>query len=216
MQDFQKRFIKLALAQDALKFGNFSLKSGRQSPYFFNAGEFNSGDALSRLGACYADAIMAAEIKFDVLFGPAYKGIPLAVATATALAQHHGLDIPWCFNRKEAKNHGEAGNLVGAPLAGRVLIVDDVITAGTAIREAIDIISSNGATPTGILIALDRQELGNSGISAIQEIERDFSLTVHSIVGLSDLMQFLEDRPDTEKTLQAVRKYQREYGIGKA
>ncbi|MEE8119684.1 MAG: orotate phosphoribosyltransferase [Gammaproteobacteria bacterium] len=216
MQDFQKRFIKLALAQDALKFGNFSLKSGRQSPYFFNAGEFNSGDALSRLGACYADAILAFEIEFDVLFGPAYKGIPLAVATATALAQHHGLDVPWCFNRKEAKNHGEAGNLVGAPLAGRVLIVDDVITAGTAIREAIDIISSNGATPTGILIALDRQELGNSGISAIQEIERDFSLTVHSIVGLSDLMQFLEDRPDTEKTLQAVRKYQREYGIGKA
>ena len=213
MQDYQNTFIELALAREALKFGDFTLKSGRQSPYFFDAGQFNSGESLLNLGNCYADAIIAAKIEFDVLFGPAYKGIPLAAATTTALALRHGMDVPWCFNRKETKDHGEGGNLVGAPLSGRVLIIDDVITAGTAIREAVEIIRANGATPGSVLIALDRQELGNTELSAVQEVERDFSLTVHNILRLDDLMEYLAGDPTLADTLHLVQEYQQQYGI---
>ena len=213
MQDYKNTFIELALAREALKFGDFTLKSGRQSPYFFNTGQFNSGAALLSLGNCYADAIVAAKVEFDVVFGPAYKGIPLAAATTTALAQRHGVDVPWCFNRKETKHHGERGNLVGAPLSGRVLIIDDVITAGTAIREAVEIIRANGGTPSSVLIALDRQERGTAELSAVQEVERDFSLTVHSILRLTDLMDYLASSPAMADTLHVVQEYQRQYGI---
>ncbi|RZI79519.1 MAG: orotate phosphoribosyltransferase, partial [Pseudomonas sp.] len=174
MQPYQRDFIRFAIDRGVLRFGEFTLKSGRTSPYFFNAGLFNSGSALAQLGRCYAAAIVDSKIPFDVLFGPAYKGIPLASATAVALADQHQLDVPWCFNRKEAKAHGEGGSLVGAPLEGNVLIIDDVITAGTAIREVMQIISAQQAKAAGVLIALNREERGNGELSAIQEVERDF------------------------------------------
>jgi orotate phosphoribosyltransferase len=214
MTDYKQAFIALALARGALKFGSFTLKSGRQSPYFFNAGLFNTGAALAELGACYADAIAGAGLEFDVLFGPAYKGIPLATATAVALAERHGRDAPWVFNRKEAKDHGEGGNLVGAPLAGRALIVDDVITAGTAIRESIDIIHAAGAEPCGVVLALDRQERGRGERSAVQEVEQELGLPVTSIITLADLLADLETRADAEPgRLDAMREYRDRYGI---
>ncbi|WP_338522104.1 orotate phosphoribosyltransferase [Pseudomonas batumici] len=213
MQAYQRDFIRFAIDRGVLRFGEFTLKSGRTSPYFFNAGLFNSGSALAQLGRFYAAAIVESGIPFDVLFGPAYKGIPLAAATAVALAEHHGLDLPWCFNRKEAKAHGEGGSLVGAPLAGDVLIIDDVITAGTAIREVMQIIQAQGAKPAGVLIALNRQERGNGELSAIQEVERDFAIPVVSIVSLTQVLQFLADDEQLKQHLPAVEAYRAQYGI---
>ena len=213
MSDHRHRFLQLALTADALRFGQFTLKSGRLSPYFFNAGRFDSGSLLSQLGACYADAIDASGIKYDVVFGPAYKGIPLAATTAVALADQHQLDVPWCFNRKEAKDHGEGGSLVGAPLAGDVLIIDDVITAGTAIREVMQIINAQQAKAAGVLIALNREERGNGELSAIQEVERDFGIPVVSIVSLTQVLEFLADDPQLKQHLPAVEAYRAQYGI---
>jgi orotate phosphoribosyltransferase len=205
-------FIDLCLELGVLRFGEFKLKSGRVSPYFFNAGLFSSGRALAQLGRHYADAIQAANLRFDVLFGPAYKGIPLVTAAAVALASHHGRDVPWAFNRKEAKDHGEGGNIVGAPLRGRVLIVDDVITAGTAIREAVDIITATGAQPVGVVLALDRQERGQAELSAVQEVEHRLGLPVTSILKLGDLITYLQTSGN-ETQLAAVRRYRGEYGV---
>lgn len=213
LEVYQQRFIEFAIRQDILCFGEFTLKSGRKSPYFFNAGLFNTGKSLGFLGSSYAAAIRDRAPDFDLLFGPAYKGIPLAAATAIALAQQHDRDYPYCFNRKEAKDHGEGGNLVGAPLQGRVLIVDDVITAGTAIRESVEVIRAAGAEPAGVLIALDRQERGQGELSAIQEVERDFGLKVHAIATLSDLVEFLHELPDMTRHRDAVEAYRKEFGI---
>jgi len=213
MQAYQRDFIRFAIDRGVLRFGEFTLKSGRTSPYFFNAGLFNSGSALAQLGRFYAAAVVESGISFDVLFGPAYKGIPLAAATAVALAEHHDRDLPWCFNRKEAKAHGEGGSLVGAPLAGNVLIIDDVITAGTAIREVMQIISAQDARAAGVLIALNRQERGNGELSAIQEVERDFGIPVVSIVSLNQVLEFLADDPQLKQHLPAVEAYRAQYGI---
>ncbi|WJW75771.1 orotate phosphoribosyltransferase [Thiohalobacter sp. IOR34] len=213
MQDYQREFLDFAIEAQVLRFGEFTLKSGRVSPYFFNAGLFNTGRRLARLGRFYAAAAVDAGIDFDVLFGPAYKGIPLAAACAIALADRHDRDLPYCFNRKEAKDHGEGGNLVGAPLAGRVLIVDDVITAGTAIRESLEIIAAAGARPAAVLIALDRQERGRGERSAIQEIEQDIGIPVISIVRLDQLIDYLADRPQMSDHLAAVRAYRESYGV---
>ncbi len=209
----QHRFIELSLEYDVLKFGEFKLKSGRVSPYFFNAGLFNTGRALAELGRCYAQAVMDSGISYDVLFGPAYKGIPLVAVTAMALAQEHGIDMPYVFNRKEKKDHGEGGMIVGAPLEGRVLILDDVITAGTAIREAIDIIDSMDATAVGVLVALDRQEKGKADQSAIQEVQEEYGIDVKSIIGMEHLIQFLQEKGDQEEMLDAMKFYRAEFGI---
>lgn len=213
MQPYQRDFIRFAIDRGVLRFGEFTLKSGRTSPYFFNAGLFNTGSALAELGRCYAAAIVDSKISFDVLFGPAYKGIPLAATTAVALADQHGQDVPWCFNRKEAKDHGEGGSLVGAPLAGDVLIIDDVITAGTAIREVMQIIKAQQANAAGVLIALNREERGNGELSAIQEVERDFGIPVVSIVSLTQVLEFLADDPQLKQHLPAVEAYRARYGI---
>ncbi|AAN70856.1 orotate phosphoribosyltransferase [Pseudomonas plecoglossicida] len=213
MQPYQRDFIRFAIDRGVLRFGEFTLKSGRTSPYFFNAGLFNTGSALAELGRCYAAAIVDSKIPFDVLFGPAYKGIPLAATTAVALADQHQLDVPWCFNRKEAKDHGEGGSLVGAPLAGDVLIIDDVITAGTAIREVMQIINAQQAKAAGVLIALNREERGNGELSAIQEVERDFGIPVVSIVSLTQVLEFLADDPQLKQHLPAVEAYRAQYGI---
>ena len=213
MKAFQQEFIEFALSRQVLKFGSFTLKSGRTSPYFFNAGLFNTGGDLAKLGRFYAAALMDAGIAFDVLFGPAYKGIPIATTTAVALAEHHGKDVPYCFNRKEAKTHGEGGSLVGSPLKGRIMLVDDVITAGTAIRESMEIIQAQGAELAGVLIALDRQERGKGELSAIQEVERDFGTKVVSIIGLKDLIQYLEGKPELAAHLDAVKAYRAEFGV---
>lgn len=213
MHAYQRDFIRFAIDRGVLRFGEFTLKSGRTSPYFFNAGLFNSGSALAQLGRFYAAAIVESGIPFDVLFGPAYKGIPLAATTAVALAEHHQLDVPWCFNRKEAKNHGEGGSLVGAPLTGDVLIIDDVITAGTAIREVMQIIQGAQAKACGVLIALNRQERGNGALSAIQEVERDFAIPVVSIVSLNQVLEYLADDPQLKQHLPAVEAYRAQYGI---
>jgi orotate phosphoribosyltransferase len=214
MQAYQRDFIRFAIDRGVLRFGEFTLKSGRTSPYFFNAGLFNSGSALAQLGRFYAAAIAESGISFDVLFGPAYKGIPLAATTAVALAEHHNRDLPWCFNRKEAKAHGEGGSLVGAPLTGHVLIIDDVITAGTAIREVMQIIASqDGAKAAGVLIALNRQERGNGELSAIQEVERDFGIPVISIVSLNQVLEFLADDPQLKQHLPAVEAYRAQFGV---
>lgn len=207
-------FIELCLQLGVLRFGEFKLKSGRQSPYFFNAGLFNTSQAISELGKHYARAVVDSNIRYDMLFGPAYKGIPLVTASAIALADQHQLNMPWAFNRKEAKDHGEGGSIVGAPLKGRVLIVDDVITAGTAIRESIDIICAAGAEPAGVILALDRQERGTSHLSAVQEVEANFKLPVASIIKLADLITHLERSGAANHTLAAVRSYRAEYGIG--
>ena len=213
MQQNKKRFIELAIRYQVLRFGEFTLKSGRISPYFFNAGLFNSGYALAELGSCYAQSIIDENINYDVLFGPAYKGIPLVAAIAYALSVNHGIDKPYAFNRKEAKDHGEGGLIVGAELDGNVLIVDDVITAGTAIREAVDIIQAEGATTSAVLIALDRQEKGKSELSAIQEVNRDYGIDVFSIITMSDLIDYLEGDSTLGQHLDAMRAYRSEYGV---
>ena len=213
MQSYQREFIRFAIERGVLRFGQFTLKSGRVSPYFFNAGLSDSGLALAQLGRFYAQAVVASGIAFDVLFGPAYKGIPLAATTAVALAEQHGRDMPWCFNRKEAKDHGEGGTLVGAPLQGRVLIVDDVITAGTAIREVMQIIQAQGASAAGVLIALNRQERGKGELSAIQEVERDFGMPVVSIVNLDQLIVYLAEDASLKHYLPAVEAYRAQYGV---
>lgn len=213
MQKNKTRFIELAIRYQALRFGEFTLKSGRISPYFFNAGLFNSGYALAELGSCYAQNIIENNINYDVLFGPAYKGIPLVAAIAYALSVNHGIDKPYAFNRKEVKDHGEGGLIVGAKLTGAALIVDDVITAGTAIREAVDIIQAEGATTSAVLIALDRQEKGQGELSAIQELHRDYGLKVFCIITMSDLIDFLAKEMTSEQNLAAMQAYQKRYSV---
>ncbi|MDG6773859.1 orotate phosphoribosyltransferase [Thiomicrorhabdus sp. ZW0627] len=210
----KNQFIEFVMQAGVLKLGEFTLKSGRKSPYFFNAGLFNTGGQLATLANGYADTLAESNIQFDVLFGPAYKGIPLAATTSVALAQNHNIDKAYAFNRKEAKDHGEGGNIVGHPLEGDVLIVDDVITAGTAIREAIDIITANGARPAGILIALDRMEKGQGELSAIQEVEAEFGIPVVSIIDLNDIIEYLNTQPDMQAYLDAMVEYRKQYGIG--
>jgi len=210
---YQREFIEFALARQVLRFGEFTLKSGRTSPYFFNAGLFNTGKDLARLGRFYAAGLMDSGIEFDLLFGPAYKGIPIATTTAVALCDHHDVDIPYCFNRKEAKTHGEGGSLVGSELKGKVMLVDDVITAGTAIRESMEIINAHNAQLAGVLIALDRQEKGKGELSAIQEVERDFGCQIVSIITLADLISYLSEKPGMEAELASVSAYREQYGI---
>jgi len=217
MHPFQRDFVELALARNALRFGRFTLKSGRESPYFFNAGLFDDGEALARLGRCYAAALVASGVECDMLFGPAYKGIPLVAATAAALAEHHGRNLPWAFNRKEAKDHGEGGTVVGRALRGRVVIVDDVITAGTAIRESVELIRRAGAEPVAVLLALDRQERGQGERSAVQEVEADFGLRCVSLLTLADLIDIMA-QPGAgaalpTEHLDALRAYRTQYGV---
>ena len=212
MRPHQKEFIEMILARQVLRFGEFTLKSGRSSPYFFNAGLINDGESLARLGACYATSIVESGIGFDMLFGPAYKGIPLATAAAIALASRHGRNVPVAFNRKEAKAHGEGGSLIGAPLAGRVLIVDDVITAGTAVRESIDLIRAAGAAPGGVVLALDRQERGQGALSAVQEVQSSFSIPVITIARLDDLIAHLEGA-GADHELAALRNHRLRHGV---
>ena len=212
MKNFRQEFIEFAVARGVLCFGEFKTKAGRLSPYFFNAGQFNDGDAIRKLGQFYAKAILTAGIHFDTLFGPAYKGIPLVAAVAIALAEE-GRNLPFCFNRKEAKDHGEGGMTVGAPLKGRVLIVDDVISAGTSVRESVEIIRAAGAEPGGVLIALDRMERGTAALSATQEVRNQFGIPVISIATLEDLTGYLRARGDMAQQLQAVERYRKEYGI---
>jgi orotate phosphoribosyltransferase len=218
VQEYQRTFIDLAMSRNALRFGSFKLKSGRDSPYFFNAGLFNDGEAIAVLGQCYAAALVRSGLEFDMLFGPAYKGIPLATSTAVALAEHHHRSVPWAFNRKEAKDHGEGGNIVGSPLQGRVVIVDDVITAGTAIREAVDIIRAAGAIPAGVALALDRQERGQGSKSAVQEVSADYGLRCISILTLSDLIDALAAPAGdavriSGEQVAALQAYQRAWGV---
>jgi orotate phosphoribosyltransferase len=213
MQDYQRNFIEFALARDVLKFGQFILKSGRISPYFFNAGLFNTGGDLAKLGQFYAQTLQTSGIEYDVLFGPAYKGIPIATTTAVALADKHNVDKPYCFNRKEAKTHGEGGNLVGSSLVGKIMLVDDVITAGTAIRESMQLIEANDAQLAGVLIALDRQEKGQGELSAIQEVERDFNTQVVSIISLADLVDYLSDKTGMAEHLANITQSRLDYGI---
>lgn len=214
MHSYQTEFIELARQYDVLKFGEFTLKSGRISPYFFNAGAFDSGAALAALGRCYARCIVDAGVEFDVLLGPAYKGIPLAAATAVALADAHGRDVPFAYNRKEAKAHGEGGNLVGAPLAGRVLVIDDVITAGTAVREVIGLIEAAGAALAGVVIGLDRQERGSGELSAVQEVERTSGAPVFGIITLADLIEYLQaSGAGPAGALVNMQDYRSRYGV---
>ena len=212
MRPHQKEFIDLILDRGVLRFGEFTLKSGRASPYFFNAGLINDGESLRKLGACYAEALIDARAGFDMLFGPAYKGIPLATATAISLAQHHRRNVPVAFNRKEAKSHGETGTLIGAPLSGRVLIVDDVITAGTAVRESIGLIRAAGASPAGVLVALDRQERGQGRLSAVQEVQTAFSIPVIRIITLDDLIEHLEAGGPSDE-LAALQNHRANFGV---
>ena len=210
---YQSEFIELCTQLGVLRFGSFTLKSGRESPYFFNAGLFNTGAAIAAVGRAYADALTASDLKFDMLFGPAYKGIPLATITAAALAERHQRSVPFAFNRKEAKDHGEGGRIVGSPLKGRVLIVDDVITAGTAIRESIEIIRTSGATPAGVLLALDRQERASGGdFSAVQEVRSQYQIPVVSVINLSDLMHHVS-RTGQAGELSSMRQYRERYGL---
>ena len=214
MQAYQTEFIELARRYDVLKFGEFTLKSGRISPYFFNAGAFDSGRALASLGRCYANRIVDSGLEFDVLLGPAYKGIPLAAATAVALADQHGIDMPFAYNRKEAKSHGEGGTLVGAPLQGRVLVIDDVITAGTAVREVIAMIEAAGAALAGVAIGLNRQERGQGELSAIQELERAYGVPVLSIIELEHIIEYLQEREgEGSAALAAMQDYRSRYGV---
>ncbi|GIU11537.1 MULTISPECIES: orotate phosphoribosyltransferase [Shewanella] len=213
MKAYQREFIEFALERQVLRFGEFTLKSGRTSPYFFNAGLFNTGRDLARLGRFYAAALVDSGIEYDLLFGPAYKGIPIATTTAVALCDHHDIDMPYCFNRKEKKDHGEGGSLVGSELQGRVMLVDDVITAGTAIRESMEIIEAHKAALAGVLIALDRQEKGKGELSAIQEVERDFGCDIVSIIKLEDLINYLSEKSGMEAELATVSAYRDQYGI---
>ncbi len=213
MEKYQFDFIQLALKHQALCFGEFVLKSGRTSPYFFNAGRFQTGSALADLGRFYAAAITASGVDFDIVFGPAYKGIPLAATTAVALADHYQRDLPYCYNRKEAKDHGEGGTLVGAPLQGKVLIVDDVITAGTAVREVMAIIDQAGAKPAAVLIGLNRMEKGQGQVSAIQEVEQAFGIPVISIINLNHIITYLETQSDQEAMVEKIKHYRATYGV---
>ena len=213
MENYKQQFIEFALARQVLKFGEFTLKSGRISPYFFNAGLFNQGADLARLGEFYAAALQDAGLQYDMIFGPAYKGIPIATAVSIALFNRFDINKPVRFNRKETKDHGEGGNLIGSPLRGKVLLVDDVITAGTAIRESMQIIQANEAQLSAVLIALNRQERGNSELSAIQEVERDYQCDVLSIIDFADLMAFIETQPEYQQYLPAMRAYREQYGI---
>jgi orotate phosphoribosyltransferase len=218
MQAYQREFFDLAMQREALRFGEFKLKSGRLSPYFFNAGLFNDGAAIATLGRCYASALQASGLRYDMLFGPAYKGIPLVTATAGALATEHGHNVPFAFNRKEAKDHGEGGSLVGAKLSGRVVIVDDVITAGTAIRESVELIRRAGAEPVGVLLALDRQERGQGARSAVQEVEAEFGLRCVSILSLGALIDAAGEGPGdavriSQLQIAALRTYREAYGV---
>jgi len=212
LQAYKRRFFELALHKGNLGFGSFTLKSGRISPYFFNAGGFDDGASLSELAECYASAILESGIAFNMLFGPAYKGIPLAAACAIALNDKHGINVPYAFNRKEVKDHGEGGTIVGAPLAGKVLIIDDVISAGTSVRESIALIEASGATPAGVAIALDRQERGNGELSAVQEVKREYGLACASIAGLDDLIAYLQDSATESVDLAAIQQYRDDYG----
>ena len=219
MEDYQLTFIDLALEREALRFGHFTLKSGRESPYFFNAGLFSDGKSAAVLGRCYAQAIVRSGIAFDMIFGPAYKGIPLATATVVALSEHHDRNVPYAFNRKEAKDHGEGGKVVGSPLRGRVLIVDDVMTAGTAVRESLDIIRGAGAEPVAVALALDRQERGQGTLTAVQEVEKEHGLKCVSIVTLADLIETLSRASDgrvriSAEQLTSLRAYRERYGVG--
>jgi len=213
MEFYQEEFLKLAISERALKFGEFTLKSGRVSPYFFNAGEFHTGSALAALGRAYAAAIERAGIEYDLLFGPAYKGIPLASTTAVALADHFDRDVPYCFNRKEVKVHGEGGSLVGAPLKGRALIIDDVITAGTAIREVMDILKTQDALPAAVVVGLDRKEKGRGDTSAIQEVEAEFGIPVISIVSIDQVIEYLGRQNDQQDVVNQIREYRSTYGV---
>lgn len=219
MENYQREFIQLAIEHQALGFGEFTLKSGRISPYFFNAGRFQTGRALAQLGRCYAAALEASGVSVDLLFGPAYKGIPLATTTAIALSDHWDRNLPYAFNRKEAKDHGEGGSIVGAPLAGRVLIVDDVITAGTAVGESMELIRAAGARPAAVLIGLNRQERGRGELSAIQEVERLYDVPVISIINVDDIIEFLKSEGnqlgegDVEETIRKIRDYRATYGV---
>lgn len=213
MKDFQREFIELAIQHEVLCFGEFTLKSGRVSPYFFNAGKFRTGSALAALGRFYAAAIVEAKLEFDVLFGPAYKGIPLGATTAVALADHHNMDVPFCFNRKEAKAHGEGGSLVGAELAGKIAIIDDVITAGTAVREVMEIIEQHKAEPAAVIIGLNRQERGKGDLSAIQEVERQYGIPVVSIVSLDDIVNYLKETGENQQTVAKIQEYRNSYGV---
>jgi len=213
--DFRQEFIEFALQQNVLRFGEFKTKAGRLSPYFFNAGLFNDGAALDRLSQFYAKAILASGIAIDTLFGPAYKGIPLVAVSALALARS-GRNLPFAFNRKEAKDHGEGGSIIGASLTGRVLIIDDVISAGTSVRESVELIRAAGATPCGVVIALDRMERGIGELSAVQEVERDYGIPVVAVATLDDLMAFLGERPDFKAHEAAVAKYREEFGVARA
>lgn len=213
MEQYKRDFIEFALSRNVLKFGEFTLKSGRKSPYFFNAGLFNTGADLARLGEFYAAAIQASAVDFNVVFGPAYKGIPIGTSCSVALFNRYGIDKPVCFNRKEVKDHGEGGNLIGSPLQGKILLVDDVITAGTAIRESMELISANKAELAAVLIALNRKERGKGELSAIQEVERDYQCQVLSIIDLDDLMQFIEQDPRYSGHLPEMRAYRAEFGV---
>lgn len=213
MRAYKREFIELALELDVLRFGEFTLKSGRVSPYFFNAGQFNTGYAAAKLGRFYAAAIADTGIEFDMLFGPAYKGIPLVSLAAASLAEHHGIDVPYCYNRKEAKAHGEGGSVVGGELDGRILIVDDVITAGTAVREAYQIITSMGAEIAGLVISLDRQERGQGSTSAVQELRDSLGIPVISIVQLDDVIEVLDESEEYGQFLEPVLEYRRKYGV---
>ncbi len=210
--DFRQEFIEFALAQNVLRFGEFKTKAGRLSPYFFNAGLFNDGASLDRLSQFYAKAILESGIAIDMLYGPAYKGIPLVSVTALALARA-GRNLPFAFNRKETKDHGEGGNIIGTPLAGRILIIDDVISAGTSVRESVEIIRNAGATPCGVVIALDRMERGTGKLSAVQEVAQDYGIPVVAVATLADLMAFLKQRPEFAAYEQAVARYRQEYGV---
>lgn len=212
MQSYQKEFIEFALEQNALCFGDFTLKSGRQSPYFFNTGLFNDGRGIAKLGQAYAAAIVDSGIEFDMLFGPAYKGVPLAVSCATALSEHHNRNVPYAFNRKEAKDHGEGGTIVGADLQGKILIIDDVISAGTSVGESIAIIKAANATPAGVFIALDRQERGSDNRSAIAMVEERFGLNVGNIISLDNLVSYLDKRDDMAEPLAAIKQYRQQWG----
>ena len=212
-QRFQQDFIELALECDVLQFGEFELKSGRISPYFFNAGKFSTGGALARLGRCYAAALHASGVHVDMLFGPAYKGIPLVSTTAMALSEQHGVDLPFAFNRKEAKTHGEGGNIVGAPLAGDVVVIDDVMTAGTAIRESMAILNESSARGAGVVIGLDRCERGDGERSAVQQVEQDWGLTVVSVVSLHDIIAWVESNPAMRQHREALEQYRERYGV---
>ena len=212
-QSFRQDFIELALQCEVLQFGEFELKSGRVSPYFFNAGKFSTGGALARLGRCYAAALHASDLHADMLFGPAYKGIPLVSTTAMALSDQHGVDLPFAFNRKEAKTHGEGGNIVGAPLAGDVVVIDDVMTAGTAIRESMAILNESGARGAGVVIGLDRCERGDGELSAVQQVEQDWGLKVVSVVSLHDIISWVKSNPAMDQHREALERYRQRYGV---